>query len=53
MRSEPLARPEGRGVHSQQATAAILACLDLPSRAPPTEPALSETGPTDLAATDW
>ena len=40
-------------IHSPETTAAILACLGLPSRAPPTEPAIKGTDPTDPWATDW
>src|SRR5262245_40052687 len=37
----------------RDATAAILACLDLPTRAPPTEAALPEAEPADPSPADW
>ncbi len=40
-------------LHPPETTAAILACLGLPTRAPPTEPALPEAEPADPSATDW
>jgi hypothetical protein len=40
-------------IHSSQTTAAILACLGLPTRAPPTEPALLEAEPPEPSAADW
>ena len=42
-------------IHPPEATAAILDCLGLPTRAPPTEPsrADAEVGPPDPTAADW
>jgi len=41
-------------IHPPEPTTAILACLGLPTRAPPTEPALLEAEPMDpSSATDW
>jgi hypothetical protein len=42
-------------IHPPETTAAILACLGLPTRAPPTEPARAEVGaaPQDSSAADW
>jgi hypothetical protein len=40
-------------IHPPETVTAILACLGLPTRAPPTEPALLEVDPTVPSATDW
>ncbi len=40
-------------IHPPETTTAMLACLGLPTRAPPTEPALIEPESTDLSASDW
>jgi hypothetical protein len=42
-------------IHPHETTAAILACLGLPTRAPPTEPSRADAGvgPPDPAAADW
>jgi hypothetical protein len=42
-------------IHPPETTAAILACLGLPTHAPPTEPARAEVGaaPQDSSAADW
>lgn len=40
-------------IHPPDTTTAILACLGLPTRAPPTAPALPEAEPSEPQTVDW
>jgi hypothetical protein len=40
-------------IHPPETTTAILACLGLPTRAPPIELACAETEPPDPTAAGW